>query len=122
MDKKGKLDLLFFLKTLLFSYLLTALLLAVLAFLLYRTDMGKRGVEIGIIIIYIVATMFGGFLAGKKIENRKFLWGLFIGVLYFAVLSMVSFLVNRGITNAGSNFFTTMFLCLGGGMLGGMIS
>lgn len=122
MEKKGKPDFMFIMKTLLFSYLLTALLLAVLAFLLFRTDMGKKGVEIGIIIIYIAATIFGGFLAGKRITSRKFLWGLCMGALYFVVLSLVSLLVNRGITNPGSSFFTTMVLCLGGGMFGGMIS
>lgn len=112
----------FLLKSLLFSYILTALLLAVLAFLLYKLSLGEKAVSIAIIVIYVAATFFGGFVAGKKIGSRKFLWGLFMGGVYFLVLAAVSLCVGKGGLQLGNSFFTTLVLCAGGGMLGGMLS
>ena len=56
----------FFLKSLLFSYILTGALLALLAFLLYRFGLGERVVSIAIIAIYVVATFFSGLRADYK--------------------------------------------------------
>jgi putative membrane protein (TIGR04086 family) len=113
---------LFFLKCLLASYILTGLLLLVLALLLYKAGIGQRVVAVCIIGIYVLSTFFAGFIAGKKMENKKFLWGLLMGVLYFTVLAVMSFIVNSSEAALGNSFFTTMALCCGGGMLGGMLS
>lgn len=112
----------FFLKTLLFSYILTGMLLAILAFLLYKLRLGEQAVAIAIIAIYVAATFFGGFVAGKKQKSRKFLWGLFMGGAYFLVLTAASLVVGRGHMQMGNTFLTTFVLCAGGGMLGGMLS
>lgn len=112
----------FLLKTLLFSYILTGILLAILAFLLYRLRLGEQAVTIAIIVIYVAATLFGGFVAGKKLKNRKFLWGLLLGAAYFVVLALVSLAVGKGGIQLGNTFLTTLVLCAGGGMLGGMLS
>ena len=81
----GDLPILFLLKTLLFSYILTGALLALLAFLLYKVGLTEKIVSIVIIAIYVAATFFAGFMAGKKLKNRKFLWGLLMGSAYFLV-------------------------------------
>ena len=112
----------FLLKTLLFSYILTGILLAVLAFLLYRLRLGEQAVAIAIIVIYVAATLFGGFVAGKRLKSRKFLWGLLVGAAYFVVLTLVSLAAGRGAIQLGNTFITTLVLCAGGGMLGGMLS
>lgn len=112
----------FLLKCLLFSYLVTAGLLLLLALLLYRFQLEEKVVSIGIIAIYIVVTFLAGFLTGKKMGTRKFLWGLLMGGLYFAVLVLVSLMVNHRLSDVASNFITVMFLCGGSGMLGGMVS
>lgn len=112
----------FFLKSLLFSYILTGALLAILAFALYRFGLGEKVVSIAIIAIYVVATFFAGFVAGKRMESRRFLWGLVMGCAYFLVLAVVSFAAGKGDMQVGSSFFTTLVLCAGGGMLGGMLS
>ena len=112
----------FFLKSLLFSYILTGALLALLAFLLYRFGLGERVVSIAIIAIYVVATFFSGFVAGKRMESRRFFWGLLMGSAYFLVLAVVSLAVGKGDVQVGKSFFTTLALCAGGGVLGGMLS
>lgn len=110
------------LKCLLFSYILTGGLLLLLALLLYRFSLSEKIVSISIIVIYVAATFFAGFAAGKKMQNRKFIWGLLEGSAYFLVLVMVSLIVNHTISDIANGFFTTLFLCAGGGMLGGMLS
>ncbi len=118
----GKVPGMFLLKSLLFSYILTAALLAVLAFVLFRLRLNERTVSIAIIVIYIAATFFGGFVTGKRMGSRKFLWGLLMGGAYFLVLAAVSLWAGKGDIQMGNSFFTTLVLCAGGGMLGGMVS
>lgn len=112
----------FLVKSLLFSYILTAALLAVLAFALYKLGLDEKTVSIAIIAIYVAGTFFAGFVMGKKMGSRRFLWGLLMGTVYFLVLAVVSLCVGKGNIEMGSSFFTTLALCAGGGMLGGMVS
>ena len=117
MEKDTPLGYLIFL---LLSYVLTGILLLLLAFLLYRFQLSGKTVAAGVIVIYIVSTFFGGFLAGKKAKSRKYLWGLLMGVGYFVILAALSFLTNSA--SGGVGFVTSFLLCAGGGMLGGMVS
>ena len=110
------------LKGLLISYIVTGVFIMLLAFLLYKFALPERVVGIGVIVIYIISTFLGGFLLGKNMKVKKYLWGLLIGMSYFIVLMIVSFSVNGGFQNTAGDFFLTMILCGGSGMLGGMLS
>ena len=110
------------LKCLLVSYVVTGVFIVLLAFLLYKFGAGEKIVHIGIIVIYIVSTFLGGFLLGKNMRVKKYLWGLLLGMAYFVVLFMVSLVVNKGLQNTAGDFILTMILCGGSGMLGGMLS
>ena len=112
----------FILKCLLFGYLITAGLLLLLALFLYRFELPESVVSIAIIVIYVLVTFLSGFVAGKRMGTRKFLWGLVMGALYFVVLIIVSLLVNKGLIGGTNDFVTVMLLCTCSGMLGGMIS
>lgn len=110
------------LKSLLIAYVLTGALLLVLAMLLYKMDMDEKTVSAGIIAIYITATLIGGLAIGKMAKARRFLWGLILGILYFALLILITLGVYRTLDGAMGNYITTFLLCAGGGMIGGMIS
>ncbi|MBQ4537637.1 MAG: TIGR04086 family membrane protein [Lachnospiraceae bacterium] len=112
----------FILKTLLFSYLLTAGLLLLLALFLYRFDLSEKIVSLSITGIYVIATFLSGFLMGKREKSRRFLWGLLCGLFYFLLLTFISVLVNHTFKGIDSGFLTTLILCCSGGMLGGMLS
>ncbi|MBD5445422.1 MAG: TIGR04086 family membrane protein [Lachnospiraceae bacterium] len=112
----------FVVKCMLVSYLLTAGLLLFLALMLYRFGLSEKVVSIGIIVIYIAVTFLAGFIAGKRAGEKKFLWGLAMGCIYFLILTAVSVIVNRGIEDAASSLVTVFLLCGGSGMLGGMLS
>lgn len=112
----------FIIKCMLGAYILTAGLLLLLAFILYRFGLSEKVVSVCIIGIYIVVTFLAGMLAGKREGKRKFLWGLVMGVLYFGILVVVSMVVNKGVEDVAGNMMTVFFLCAGSGMLGGMVS
>lgn len=123
MEKRNHIERgLFLLKCLSIAYILTVVLLALLALLVYRFALSEKLVSLVIIAIYVGTTFFGGWIAGKRLQKRKFLWGLLVGSLYFVVLAVLSLLVNHSFQDVAVNFFTVLALCAGGGMLGGMFS
>ncbi len=109
-------------KSLLAAYIVTGLLLLLLALMLYKLQLSESVVNIGIIAIYVAACFLGGFLEGKMMKTRKFLWGGAFGLLYFAVLAIISLAVGQGFSGSSSHFVTTLILCMAGGTLGGMVS
>ena len=112
----------FITKCMLAAYILTAGLLLLLSFMLYRFGLSEKTVSICIIGIYIAVTFAAGLIAGKSAGTRKFLWGLSVGVIYYVILVIVSLIVNRGLQDVAGSMVTVFFLCAGSGMLGGMIS
>ena len=109
-------------KALLAAHVVTGLLLLAIAGFLYRFQWDEGKVQIGIILTYILSCFIGGFLAGKMMKSRKFLWGVLLGLLYFLVMTLVSVAVNRELQSSSSGMITSFLLCMGGGMLGGMLS
>ncbi|MDD3184810.1 MAG: TIGR04086 family membrane protein [Anaerostipes sp.] len=109
-------------ETLTLSYLLTGILLCTLALLMYRTDINQSAANLGVTLIYIIASLLCGIFVGKKMKHRKFLWGFLLGLLYFLILFCISCLLKQDAQLITKERITTMFLCIGGGTLGGMLS
>ena len=107
-------------RALLVSYVVTALFLLLTAALVYRAGLDESKVQIAVILIYIVSCFLGGFLAGKMMKTRKFLWGGLLGFLYFAVMLLVSVAVNQEFGDAVTGVMTTFVICTVSGMAGGM--
>ena len=110
------------LKALLASYIVTGLSLLLLAFLVYKFKVDEQIVVAGIVVVYVLSNFIGGMILGKLIKKRRFLWGSLLGVFYFALLTLISYGVYREFSTNGLNVITTLALCFGGGMLGGMLS
>ena len=109
-------------KALLCAYVMTGVILLVLTLLLYKMGLSEENVNAGIILTYVISTFSGGFVIGKLMGKRKFLWGLLAGVAYFVLLLLISLGVYHSLQGAMMNLLTTFFLCAGGVMLGGMVS
>ena len=107
-------------RALLVSYVVTALFLLLTAALVYRAGLDESKVQIAVILIYIVSCFLGGFLAGKMMKTRKFLWGGLLGFLYFAVMLLVSVAVNQEFGDAVTGVMTAFVICTVSGMAGGM--
>ena len=110
------------LKSLLASYVITGVLLVLLAAVLYKFELNEKMVSAAIIAIYVVATLIGGIMIGKYAKTRRFVWGLGLGIGYFALLLLITLGVYHSLNGNGDNLITTFILCAGGGMVGGMIS
>ena len=110
------------LSTLLIMYILTGVALFVLAFLLYKMELTENIVTIGITAIYVVSGLLGGIIIGKRMKTRRFLWGIIMGAAYFLVLLIGSALLNRGLTSDMPHIGLTLVMCMGAGMIGGMVS
>lgn len=107
---------------LLVAYIVTGIMLMVLALLLYKLQLSKSIIDAGIIVTYVLTCFLAGNLTGRKKKQKRFFWGLLMGVSYFLILMVISIIVNQSVGMIGDSFFTTLILCAGGGMLGGMLS
>ena len=108
--------------SLLFSYGLTGLILALLAFFMYRFTLPEAPVLASLTAVYVLSGFLGGYLAGRMIRKEKYLWGMLSGLAYFLLLIAVSALVKGKWDMTWMHAVTVFFLCLGGGTLGGMLA
>lgn len=104
------------------AYILTAIFLFILALLLYKFQVSSGVINVGIIITYMITSFFAGNLAGKQMKQKRFVWGMIMGLAYFVILLLVSLVINPSVSAVSDSLFTTLILCTGGGMLGGMLS
>ena len=74
------------LKALLAAYIVTGGLLLLLALLLYKLRLSESVINLSITAIYLIACFLAGFLMGKMMKTRKYLWGAAGGLLYFTLL------------------------------------
>lgn len=109
-------------RSLLLAYLITILMLLILAFFVYQCNLGSKIVNLIIIGIYILTCFFGGLRLGKRIKEKRFLWGLLLGLLYILLLLAASGIVNHGIDFTSASNLSAIVLCIASGMLGGMVS
>ena len=77
---KGK-KMMWMLKSLLASYIVTGLLLLGLTVLVYQFELDEQLVAGGIVAIYVISTFTGGYIIGKLTKIRKFIWGMIIDFL-----------------------------------------
>ena len=109
-------------RTLLITYIISGILMVALAFALYRFRLPESQINLGVNAVYIISCLAGGFISGKVMKSRRFLWGLLTGILYFAALLLMSILKNVGLTDSKIHIATVLGMCAGSGMAGGMLS
>lgn len=109
-------------KALLAAYVVTGILLIILALALYKFELNEGAVTAGVTAVYLISTFTGGLVVGKLAKVRRFLWGIVLGILYFALLLLVTVGIYRTFHGSSTEILVTFELCAGGGMAGGMIS
>lgn len=109
------------LSTLLFMYVLTGLLLFVMAFLLYKFKLQENFVMIGIVAVYVVSGFFGGCMIKRRIKQPCAFIGLFLGSVYFLVLFLGSAILNHGFPEDMMRMLATWAMCGCASMLGAML-
>ena len=109
-------------RTLLISYLCSAIILIFLTVLLYKFRLDESQITLGIHGTYILSCLLGGFLAGKSMKSKRLLWGLLTGIFYFIFLFLVSSLQEQSVTSELPQILKILGLCAGSGMFGGILS
>ena len=104
------------------AYIVTGLLLLILAFALYKLGLSENVVELGVVFIYLLSSAIGGFFIGKCMEVKRLLWGVLLGLFYAVLLLVLSLIVRgnaQGIIQSG---LLNTLICLGGGAIGAFLS
>ncbi|MBE5948374.1 MAG: TIGR04086 family membrane protein [Lachnospiraceae bacterium] len=109
-------------KVLLAQYVVTGLVIIILSFILLKWQASENILQLAIIAIYVLVNFLGGLIIGKTLQKQKFLWGLIVGVVYFVLLSLISFIINKSFYQDIPYAMTVLGICAGSGMLGGMVS
>ncbi len=107
---------------LLTGYIITLIGLFIIALLLLQLHLSEQTVEIAIIVLYVLSSFTSGFLIGKLMKTRKFLWGMVEGLAYYLILFVLSMIMQKNMVMDGRELMTVFCICMGGGMLGGMLS
>lgn len=109
-------------KALFISYVITGIILLILAFIMYKAEPPNMFISAGVVFAYIFSAFVGGMIVGKRTQEKRFLWGIISGVLYFSIIFAVSILMNKDIVSQLGSTITVFITCGFGGMLGGMLS
>lgn len=110
------------LRSLLFSYLLSGILLIVASFALYKFRLKESQIRIAVNAVYLISCALAGFLMGKGMGKRRFFCGFLAGLSYFLILTAVSFVMNKGIPSDTPQLIATLAFCAGSGIIGGVSS
>ena len=104
------------------AYLITVLALFGISFVMLKLQPDTGTTELLILAVYVLSCFAGGWYAGRRAGQRKFLQGLFVGLLYFVLLFLISGMGEREIQSDLASGGLACLLCAAGGMLGGMLA
>lgn len=108
-------------KSVVAAYIMTAIALLVLSFIMYRCKISMTGANSGILITYVLSCLVGGFIFSGCLAQKRFLGGGLLGVVYFLVAYVVSAVWNQSLAGQMPGMLTAFLICIFSGMLGGMI-
>ena len=108
-------------KGFLVSFVLTALLLVVVAFVLYQTKASVEHMGGAILLVYAIASFVGGMIFSAQKDSRHYLMGGLFCLAYFIIIYGVSAVWNKSISAMFPAMLTTLLVCILAGMLGGML-
>jgi len=109
-------------KAMILSFFVTAVLILLFAFIMFKFNISENVIALGVTLIYIISCGLGGFYIGKVMSEKKFLWGLLVGAIYLGILLVVSAIIGGDKSLISENGLSLVLLCLGGGTLGGMLA
>lgn len=105
----------------LISVMISAVGMVLASLIFYAVGEGQNRICVSVYVVVVLAVLIGGIYAGHRIGYRRFLWGLALGAIYYVSLCLIS-VASGCMTAAGWQFcLPFVLLCLGSGMLGGML-
>ncbi|MBQ2932430.1 MAG: TIGR04086 family membrane protein [Clostridia bacterium] len=111
--------LLFMLKTVLFSYIISLVLLFVAALFANYRSMSNMGISILANVVTAIGTLVAGFSAGRHFSGKGIFFGAGCGILYTVILCIAGNIVS-GTVNLGISFLTALLIGVFCGAVGGI--
>ncbi len=108
-----------FLSLLGFSIILSILMILFLSYILLSVGMPSKILTLSVYAIYILSTGISGYLLGRHTRNKRYLWGILLGMAYFITLLVISLIYTGNPPYKNHAFLAFLFSALGG-MLGSM--
>lgn len=109
-------------KAVVFASIFTLLILLVTALLMYKADLSMDTAGYLLILAYIGAPFLGALYLGKKVVEKRYLWGLLVGVCYFLLFLMFSLFMGGVEQLNWAAEVRVLLMALAGGVFGGMLS
>ena len=112
----------FIIRALLLDYLVTVTGLILLSVGIWKFQIGDKIVNAAMTVLYFLSVFTGSIYLGRKVKERKFLWGMLQGTLYFLLWVSAVAAANGFVGVLNQNTFTIGIICILSGTLGGMLA
>lgn len=109
-------------KALVFATVFTLLVLLITALLMYKADLSMNTAGYVLMLAYIGAPFLGALYLGKKVVEKRYLWGFVFGICYFLLFLVLSLSMGGVEQLNWSAEVRVLLMALAGGVLGGMLS
>ena len=109
-------------KALILCYVVMLVCMLLTALAIWKLDLNAGVLKGTVIGLYVICSIAGGLFIGKMQKEKKFLWGLCIGCLFFLVLFLITVLSGDFSGKLGVHFVTAFIICALSGTLGGMLA
>ena len=109
-------------KGLICAYILTIAFLFITAVVVYKVGISDTVLNIIVAAIYILSTFVGGFITWRKVQERRFIWGMVFGILYISIALAIGAVMGDSGGGAVMPRVTRSVMCVAGGMLGAMLA
>ena len=108
------------LKTVVTAFLITIILMGVLALLICYTALPEEAVTPGVYVLNYFSVFLAGLISAAKAKKRGFITGGISGALYMVLVYLLGYVLFGGITFTKGTLAQIMY-CLIVGMIGGIV-
>lgn len=102
------------------SYLLAIILLCIVSVILAYTNVSDNMLLTFVFVIVVVTTLIGSTLLARKTKKRGLLCGLIFGLIYFAIIYLISVIFYNGFV-FNNTVAMYLLMCSVSGIIGGVV-
>lgn len=103
------------------SVIISFIFILALSVISYFVDVSNTVIDTAIFAGVVIGVFAGAYAVGKGSEQKKAINGLSVGLVYFAVLVLLSLLLNKGIA-FNLKFIILALCCIIASLIGGIKS
>lgn len=120
MSEKIQINFKSILKGVLASFIITVILVFIIALTTYFIDISDRLTAILLFGVSVVSTIIGGILLTRHCKQKGLLHGFLLGIFYFLIMLLISYMINMNFSWTVKTL-TILISTVCGGMFGGIV-